>query len=123
MIVLKKRALSSPDALLCSLRRRLAHLSGAADPVMMTALLPFEAGETTEEDHLQPAVLAAAGLGDAGDELAALHASDRAGDVCDADLGRSTARSNASSREQLKPPSSSQSTGTRCRSSRRACRR
>ncbi len=74
MIVLKKRALSSPDALLCSLRRRLAHLSDAADPVMMTALLLFEAGETTDEDRLQPAVLAAAGLGDAGDELAELHA-------------------------------------------------
>ena len=88
MIVLKKRALSSPDALLCSLRRRLAHLSGAADPVMTTALLPFEVGETTEDDHLQPAALAAAGLGDAGDELAALHALIALATSCDANLGQ-----------------------------------
>jgi superfamily II DNA or RNA helicase len=72
MIVLKKRALSVPDALLCSLQRRLAHLSGTTEPVMTTAALPFEVGETTDEDQLQPAALAAPGLQHAGDELAML---------------------------------------------------
>jgi superfamily II DNA or RNA helicase len=66
MLVLKKRALSSPDALLCSLRRRLAHLS-AAEPVVTSPQLPFEAGEIGEDDCHEPAVLAAPGL-DVGNE-------------------------------------------------------
>jgi superfamily II DNA or RNA helicase len=73
MIVLKKRALSSPDALRCSLQRRLAHLSGTIEPVMMTAPLPFEVGETTDDDHLQPVALAAPGLHQAEAEVAVLH--------------------------------------------------
>jgi hypothetical protein len=73
MIVLKKRALSAPDALLCSLQRRLAHLSGTGEPIMATAPLPFEVGETTDGDHLQPAALAVPGLQHADVEVAVLH--------------------------------------------------
>jgi superfamily II DNA or RNA helicase len=72
MIVLKKRALSSSDALVCSLQRRLAHLSGTSGPVLTLALLPFEVGETSDDDHVQPAALAAPGLRNADDELDAL---------------------------------------------------
>jgi superfamily II DNA or RNA helicase len=69
MIVLRKRALSSADALLCSLQRRLAGLSDALEPVVTTALLPFEAGEIDDGDDVQPAALGAQGLGNVDDEL------------------------------------------------------
>ena len=74
MIVLKKRTLSSPDALLCSLRRRLECLSGRDVPVLATATLPFDAGESDDGDDVQPASLAARGLADHHSELDALRA-------------------------------------------------
>jgi len=74
MIVLKKRALSSPDALLCSLRRRLECLTGRDVPALSTASLPFDAGESDDGDDVQPAALAARGFADHNSELDALRA-------------------------------------------------
>jgi hypothetical protein len=62
MLVLKKRALSSPDALLRSLERRLAHLSEAGDCLVSIPLLPVEIGEFSSDDHGELAVLTAPGL-------------------------------------------------------------
>ncbi len=72
MIVLKKRALSSPDALACSLRRRLAHIAPATQSVPLDVPLPFDVGETNDEDVEQPVVLGAAGLLDASTEVSEL---------------------------------------------------
>jgi superfamily II DNA or RNA helicase len=72
MIVLKKRALSSPDALACSLRRRLAHIAPATRAAPLDVPLPFDVGETNDEDVEQPIVLGAAGLLDASTEVSAL---------------------------------------------------
>ncbi len=72
MVVLKKRALSSPDALLCSLQRRFSALSDVHEPVVDTALLPFDSGETDDGDDVQPTSLSARGLVDLREELEAL---------------------------------------------------
>jgi len=71
MTILRKRALSSPTALACSLRRRLALLEGAAELPRQLGL--FEDDEV--DDEVPDAALAAPGLADGARErerLAAL---------------------------------------------------
>jgi superfamily II DNA or RNA helicase len=71
MTILRKRALSSPAALECSLRRRLALLEGAADIPRQLTLFDEEDGH----DEVPDAALAAPGLADGARErewLAAL---------------------------------------------------
>src|SRR4029079_14938410 len=85
MTILRKRALSSPTALACSLRRRLALLEGAAELPRQLGL--FEDDEV--DDEVPDAALAAPGLADGARErerLAAL--SDLAGNAvaCDSKL-------------------------------------
>lgn len=72
MLVLKKRALSSPDAVLRSLERRLSHLSEAGDSLGSVPLLPFEIGELSSDDHSELAVLTSPGLLSIEAERAAL---------------------------------------------------
>ena len=59
-------------ALLCTLERRLACLSGTHQPALRTALLPFDSGETDDGDVAHSSSLGARGLGDIDDELASL---------------------------------------------------
>jgi superfamily II DNA or RNA helicase len=69
MIVLQKRALSTPDALLCSLQHRRAALV-APETAQLELPLDDPAGELDESDRTQPIVLRAAGLADARSERA-----------------------------------------------------
>ena len=67
-LVLRKRALSSPHALLCSLRHRLRCLRPLAGAVQ--DLLPFDdTGEQEHDDVDQPLVLGAAGFQDVTREI------------------------------------------------------
>jgi superfamily II DNA or RNA helicase len=60
-LVLRKRALSSPEALARSLRHRLSWLEGQP-AIPGQPALPFDDGEATEEDAEQPSVLHQPGL-------------------------------------------------------------
>ena len=60
-LVLRKRALSSPEALARSLRHRLSWLEGQP-AIPGQPALPFDDGEATEEDAEQPSVLRQPGL-------------------------------------------------------------
>ncbi len=70
-LVLRKRALSSPHALLCSLRHRQSCLRGSVEGEQVW--LPFDdTGEQQQDDVDQPPVLAAAGFADVRRECAVL---------------------------------------------------
>jgi superfamily II DNA or RNA helicase len=73
MVVLRKRALSSAEALLCSVEHRRAALAGVPGEQLA---LPLDAlpGEHDVADAEQPIALTAPGLDDRGGELATLEA-------------------------------------------------